>query len=408
MNEAVTNREYNKGNLNRSILMLCWEYPPNVVGGLSRHVSGLSIHLAKLGLNVHVITAGNGDLPKYERINNVHIHRVLPLDSMDKHFFSWVGGLNVAMVQKATELAGEINFDLIHVHDWLTGVAGIVLKEALDLPLLATIHATEYGRNSGIYNEIQRFIHEKEQLLIEKSNFIIVCSNDMKLELISFFNTEQEKIIVIPNGIEIKDQIIKKELSFQPYKDKKVIFSIGRIVEEKGFKTIIKAATIVKDKGYKLFFVIAGKGPLLVRYRQVVKEKGLEEYLAFPGYITDDEKNAYFLYSDIVVFPSLYEPFGIVALESMLLGKPTIVSEVGGLKGIIMNRKTGLYMEPGNAENLLEQIEFLLKNPLKAKEIGLMGQSLVKGLYGWDRIASETNRVFGDVIINNRIEKQKL
>jgi glycogen synthase len=408
MNEAVTNQPYKKGNLNRSILMLSWEYPPNVVGGLSRHVSGLSIHLAKLGLNVHVLTAGNGDLPKYERINHVHVHRVMPLNNMDKHFFSWIGGLNVAMVQKATELANEINFDLIHVHDWLTGVAGIVLKEALDLPLLTTIHATEYGRNSGIYNEIQSFIHEKEQLLIEKSNLIIVCSNDMKLELISVFNIEEEKIVIIPNGIEIKDQIMKQELSFPQHKDKKVIFSVGRIVEEKGFKTLIKAATIVKDKGHKLFFVIAGKGPLLERYRQEVKEKGLRDYLIFTGYITDDEKNAYFLNCDIVVFPSLYEPFGIVALESMLLGKPTIVSEIGGLKGIIMNRKTGLYMEPGNAENLLEQIEFLLKNPIKAKEIGSLGQNLVKGLYGWDRIASETNRVIGDVIIHNRIIKQKL
>jgi glycogen synthase len=391
-------------DVHRSILILCWEYPPNVVGGLSRHVSGISSYLAGLGLNVHVLTAGNGNLPPYDYFNNVHVHRVKPLNYHDKHFFTWIGGLNLAMIYKACELAEEIKFDLIHAHDWLVGVAGIVLKETFDLPLLTTIHGTEYGRNNGIYNEMQRFIHEKEQLLMDQSNLIIVCSHYMKQELVSVFHIHKNKIVVIPNGIEITKGIINQKDFFQNRDDKKIIFSIGRMVEEKGFKTIIKAASIVKDKNLKLIFIIAGKGPMLERYRQEVMKRGLEEFVSFIGYVSDEEKNAYILHSNIVVFPSLYEPFGIVALESMFLGKPTIVSDTGGLKGMVEHMKTGLLMVPGNAESLLQQISFLLQNPKKAAEIGLRGKKLVKGLYGWKRIAAETKRVMDDLIIHDRID----
>jgi glycogen synthase len=390
-----------------TILILSWEYPPNVVGGLSRHVSGLSIHLARLGLNVHVLTAGNENLPSNEIINNVNIHRVKPLNEQDRDFFSWIGGLNLAMAQKAVELSGKMRFDLIHVHDWLVGAAGIVLKESFSIPLLTTIHATEHGRNSGIHNKIQHFIHEKEQQLIENSDQIIVCSQYMEHELITVFKAKKEKMVIIPNGIEVYKGILKSEKFFGNSFNKKMIFSIGRMVEEKGFKTMIKAASIAKENGLNLFFVIAGKGPMLECYRQEVIRRRLEEQLVFIGYITDAEKNSYLLQSDISVFPSLYEPFGIVALESMILGRPTIVSNVGGLKGTVLHMKTGLLMVPGDAESLLEQINFLIENPKKAEEIGLQGRKMVKGLYGWNRIASETMRVIEDVIINKRIFSQQ-
>ena len=405
-NQVLMDEDLKSPSLN--ILILSWEYPPNVVGGLSRHVSGLSIHLAKLGLNVHVLTVGNGDLPQYETINNVHVHRVKPLNEQDRHFFSWIGGLNLAMVQKATELANEIKFNLIHVHDWLVGVAGIVLKESFSLPLLTTIHATEHGRNNGIHNEIQRFIHEKEQQLMKKSDQIIVCSKYMKHELISVFNVQEGKIAIIPNGIEVKKGINKSEIIFPYWKEKKIIFSLGRIVEEKGFMTIINAASLVKERDLNLFFVVAGKGPMLERYRNEVIRRKLREQLAFIGYISDEEKNSYILQSDLTVFPSLYEPFGIVALESMILGKPTIVSNVGGLKGIIGHMDTGLLMVPGDAKSLLEHINFLLDNPKKAEEIGLQGRKMVEGLYGWNRVACETVRAIKDVLINQRIDNQEM
>ncbi|SMQ82880.1 Glycosyltransferase involved in cell wall bisynthesis [Bacillus sp. OV166] len=385
------------------ILMLCWEYPPNIVGGLSRHVFGLSVHLAEKGHEVHVLTAINGNLPSFENMDGVNVHRVKPINQYDDNFLSWIGGLNLAMAFKAEQLAEEIHFDIIHAHDWLVGSASIVLKETLKIPLLATIHATEYGRNNGIHTEMQQFIHKKEQQLICESDQIIVCSDYMKDVLNSIFKAKNDKIAIIPNGIEPVLNELDTEEIFPELKDQKYIFSIGRIVKEKGFETIIEAASIAKEREIDCFFVIAGKGPMLETYRRQINVRNLESHITFVGYVTDEQRNSLIAGSELAVIPSLYEPFGIVVLETMILGKPTIVSNTGGMKGIVKHLHTGLLMTPGDAESMLEQIDFLINHPLKAEEIGKKGRQIVTILYGWKRIASETSRVMEDTVLNKRV-----
>lgn len=384
------------------ILILTWEYPPNVVGGLSRHVYGLSVHLAEQGHEVHVVTAGNACLSAYEIINGVHVHRVTPLNNHDDHFLSWIVGLNLAMSFKGEIIAEDIKFDIVHAHDWLVGTAAITLKEVLSIPLLSTIHATEHGRNNGIHTEMQRFIHQKELQLITESDQVIVCSNYMREELLANFHLSDKKMTIIPNGIEQIDVKLNPNEIYPFIKNRKYIFSVGRIVKEKGFETLIEAAQAAKDKGQDIYFVIAGKGPMLERYRKMVTEKQLDYHIVFIGYVTDEQRNALLVNSEIAVFPSLYEPFGIVALEAMILAKPTIVSETGGLKGIVMDRQTGLLMVPGDAESLLNNINFLLQDNQTAKEIGIKGMKIVKSLYGWKRIASQTVNVMEDTLLNKR------
>jgi glycogen synthase len=384
------------------ILILTWEYPPNVVGGLSRHVYGLSVHLAEQGHEVHVVTAGNDGLSAYEIMNGVHVHRVTPLNNQDDHFFSWIAGLNLAMSFKGEILAEDIKFDIVHAHDWLVGTAAIALKEVLSIPLLSTIHGTEHGRNNGIHTDMQRFIHEKELQLITESDQVILCSNYMREELLANFHISDKKMAIIPNGIDQSDVKVDPNNIYPFIKNRKYIFSVGRIVEEKGFETLIDAAQAAIDRGQDIYFVIAGKGPMLERYRKMVTEKQLDHHIAFIGYVTDEQRNALLANSEIAVFPSLYEPFGIVALEAMILAKPTIVSETGGLKGIVMDRQTGVLMVPGDAESLLDNIDFLLQNPQTAKEIGIKGMKIVKSLYGWKRIAAQTVKVMEDTLLNKR------
>lgn len=385
-----------------NILILTWEYPPNVVGGLSRHVYGLSIHLAQLGHEVHVVTAGNGGLSPYEIMNGVHVHRVTPLNNHDEDFFAWIAGLNLAMSFKTEKLAEELKIDIIHAHDWLVGTAAITLKEVLKIPLLSTIHATEHGRNNGIHTSMQRFIHEKELQLIAQSDQIIVCSNYMKEELLTNFPLSEKKMAIVPNGIEQVEMDVGPNQIYPPIKDRKYVFSVGRMVREKGFETIIEAAQLAKETGRDIYFVLAGKGPMLERYRKEVSDRLLDHYVVFIGYVSEEERNSLLVNSEIAVFPSLYEPFGIVALEAMILSKPTIVSDTGGLKGIVMHKQTGLLMVPGDAESLLANIDFLFQNPDSAKEIGIKGQQIVKSLYGWKRIASQTVKVMEDTLLNKR------
>ncbi|WP_051590889.1 glycosyltransferase family 4 protein [Bacillus sp. UNC438CL73TsuS30] len=382
-----------------NILMLSWEYPPHVVGGLSRHVYGLSVHLAELGHEVHVVSLLRNDLPSYEKINDVHVHRVKPLNEQDEDFLSWIGGLNLAMAFKVAKLANENSFSIIHAHDWLVGTAAIALKDSLSIPLLATIHATEYGRNNGIYTEMQKFIHSKEQQLVSEADQVIVCSEYMVEEVTSIFDAAAEKLAIIPNGV---DMLTKSEESVDfPHnlQDKKYIFSMGRMVKEKGFETIIEAAAIAKELKLEYSFVIAGKGPMLDTYRKLIQEKHLEDKITFIGFVSEQERNTFIQNCEMVVVPSLYEPFGIVALEAMALGKPTIVSKTGGLKGIVKHLQTGMLMAPGDAQSLLEQILFIYKNPKKAAEMAKEGQLVMKSLYSWKRVAIETSRLIEDLLL---------
>lgn len=395
-------------NEHMKILVLSWEFPPYIVGGLARHVHGLTRSLSRKGYEIHVLTAWQNGLLEEEIVDGVFVHRVKPIHENEKDFLKWVGGLNIAISEKAIDLTNVHKFDCIHAHDWLVGSSASVLKGYLDIPLVTTIHATEFGRNNGIYTEMQRFIHEKEKQLVEISDQIIVCSDYMKEEVLKLFNPPLDKLISIPNGIENEPMETDEQtglLDDIPMDfSRKMIFSIGRVVREKGFETIIDAAEILKSTRSDIYFIIAGKGPLLEDYRRQVFERNLADFVYFIGFIDDKKRNALFEECHIAVFPSLYEPFGIVALESMKAGKPTIVSNTGGLKGIVQHLKTGLLMVPGNTESLAEQLLYLLDNEDTAIKIGGNGKKVVESLFSWNRVAEETKRVLEDVKVKGKIK----
>ncbi|KAA9026297.1 glycosyltransferase family 4 protein [Niallia endozanthoxylica] len=388
------------------ILFLTWEFPPCIVGGLSRHVHGLTKSLAKKGHEIHVITTGSDTLPVLEKVDNVIVHRVHPLNVSEKDFLLWIGGLNIAIADKAAALLTDKSFDCIHSHDWLVGAAAVSLKKNLDLPLVTTIHATEYGRNNGIYTEMQRFIHGKERQLVEQSDRVVVCSNFMQEEVLKLFKPTVHKLATIPNGIDCERE---KGQAINPFSaendmdsDRKMIFSIGRMVKEKGFDTLIEAAAILKGLGANICFIIAGKGPMLEVYRRKVVEMQLTDTVRFIGFIDDDKRDALLELCEMAVFPSIYEPFGIVALEAMKAGKPTIVSNTGGLKGIVQHLETGLLIEPENSKNVAEQIMLLLENPEMAMEIGENGKKAIESQYNWKLAAAETVYLYNNILQNRK------
>lgn len=393
-----------KNNEKRRILILSWEYPPHLVGGLSRHVQGLADCLQKMDIEVHVITSNPNGAAEEEMIDGVWIHRVVPLNEQDEGFLSWIGGLNLAMLNKALAMDKIHRFHLIHAHDWLVGAGAIVLRNTIRIPLIVTIHATEYGRNSGIYTELQTFIHEKEQQLITQADSVIVCSEYMKRELNQVFCVPSEKKLhIIPNGTAAKP--VKNDLKalegLPIQKNKRLIFSIGRIVKEKGFDTILEAAQKMKSHFPDVYFIIAGKGPLLDQYRRMAERLQLQNQLFFVDYVSDEQKSALYNICSIAVFPSRYEPFGIVALEAMQAGKPTIVSNTGGLKEIVQHKKSGMLMTPGSSESLIEQIKYLLENASDAEQIGRSGKKRVEVIFSWDRMAEETVKVYEELLIHN-------
>lgn len=398
------NNPFAQGGSKKKILILSWEYPPNIIGGLGTHVAGLAETLAKQ-YEVHVITSQdmNQELVDEQVSPSLYVYRVKPLHQREKNFITWIGGLNISMWEKALDLAANHHFELIQGHDWLIGAAATAIKTELGIPLVTTMHATEHGRNGGIYTEMQKFIHEKEQQLINASDSVIVCSEYMKTEVSSLFAVSENKLNVIPNGIKLENNQpalnSAEELGLDP--NKKTVFALGRMVKEKGFETLLEAATRLKIKDIQ--FVLAGAGPMFNEYKQYIAANGLSDKVHLIGYLPEDRKNGFFQVADIVVIPSHYEPFGIVALESLCFEKPTIVSNTGGLKGIVEHGKTGMLMEPGNTESMLEQLQFLIDDPLMALEIGKNGRAIVEKLFGWNRVGDETSRVFEEAILNKRM-----
>ncbi|BCB04821.1 glycosyltransferase [Bacillus sp. KH172YL63] len=388
-----------------AVLILSWEYPPNIVGGLSRHVYDLANNLVKKGKHVHVLTTKANDALSLEVMEGVTVHRVHPLHPYEEDFFKWVFDLNQAFIHYASDLIREERISHLHAHDWIVSTSAMKLKEYFSLPLITTIHATEHGRNQGIYTELQHKIHREEQLLVKASDHLIVCSEHMKDEIKSLFTIEAP-IAVIPNGVELE----KLDQS-SPYEMKKTstpyFFSIGRMVHEKGFDTIIRVAARLKDEGVDTSFVIAGKGPMLEHYRQMVAERNLMDMVSFVGYISDRERNDYLKNCLAVIFPSLYEPFGIVALEAMAFRKGVVASNTGGLKSIVKHDSTGLLFEPNQDHSLYAQVVSLIEDPTKSEKLGEHGFKLAQSMFSWDRIADQTIHVYEDVILQFKVEGLK-
>ena len=184
------------------ILMLTWEYPPRVVGGISRVVYDLSHRLIKDGHEVTVVTYRDGEVPYYEDDKGVKVYRVDNYMIQPNNFIDWILQLNFNMVERASQIIAEQGkFDVIHAHDWLVANAAKTLKHSFDIPIVATIHATEAGRNSGIREPNQKYINDTEWMLTYEANEVIVNSNYMKSEVQRLFGLPFEKINVVANGI---------------------------------------------------------------------------------------------------------------------------------------------------------------------------------------------------------------
>lgn len=382
--------------------MLSWEFPPKVVGGIARHVHDLSLALVKQGYHVHVVTCGEKGLPDTEIMDGVMVHRVSMDHPATPDFITWVMQLNINMVGKAAELQGEgISFDLIHAHDWLVAYAGKALKDAWRLPMIATIHATEYGRNNGLHNDLQRYISDVEWWLGYESWRVICCSKYMWDELQRVFQIPVDKLKIIPNGV--YPEIFETEQDVQEVRrryaadDEKIVFHVGRIVREKGLGVLVEAIPHVLHHYPQTKFVIAGKGPYTEELKMRCRELGIYHRVYFAGYIDDQTRNALFRTADVAVFPSLYEPFGIVAIEGMAARVPVVVTDTGGMSEIVHHGVNGLKAFTNNPYSLGDNILWILNHPDHAKQMMENAWKDVRAIYDWNLIATETAKVYTDV-----------
>lgn len=389
------------------ILMLSWEYPPGNIGGLGQHVADLTQALVRLGVEVHVVCPATDNAPDFEKRQGVYVYRVQPYPLSTPDYVSWVLQLNIALLEKSVELLNSVRrFELIHAHDWLVAHASRALKHSYQLPLVATVHATEHGRNHGLHNDVQRFIGSVDWWLTYEAWRVICCSYYMQEELQRVLQLPGDKIQLIRNGVNRQDfqvdEALKDELpafrSRYAHPDEKIIFYVGRLVHEKGVQLLLDAAPRILAAYPKCKFVIAGQGPNENYLKQKTWEMGTQSQFYFTGYIDDSTRNCLYQCADVAVFPSLYEPFGIVALEAMAAGAPVIVPDTGGISELINSGFDGLKFNTGSVESLAHQIIQLLGQPQLMEQFRQQAYKKVVNLFSWDHIASQTITLYKQVL----------
>jgi len=385
------------------ILMLSWEYPPRIVGGISRVVYDLAQKLGEQGHEVHVITCWEPGSKETEKDKNVFVHRVFSYDVSNCNFITWVLQLNFALVERANRIISDIGkVDIIHAHDWIVGFAAKVLKYSYSIPLVCTIHATENGRNWGLHDDTQRYISSVEWLLTYESWKVIVNSDYMKNEVMQTFQLPEDKVKVIFNGVDLnKFDGYDKDIEFRnkyAMPNEKIVFFVGRLVNEKGVHVLIDAIPKILQYYNDAKFVIAGKGPQMDYLVNKTKEMNIAHKVVFTGYISEIDLMKLYKCVDVAVFPSLYEPFGIVALEGMVANVPVVVSDVGGLGGIVDHGNDGMKAYTGNANSLADNILEILHNTQKAEEMKKKAYEKVNNIYNWDLISHESMEVYKSII----------
>lgn len=394
------------------IVMLTWEYPPRIVGGIARHVEELSWALAAQGHTIHVITCEFAGAAPEEQYNGVWIHRVSPY-SPTNDFVHWVQQLNAAMHDHAVVLLRQWLTDvpdtkrlsqkdavILHSHDWVAAFSGIRLKHAFRLPLVATIHATEHGRNQGIWTDQQRYIASVEQQLITEAWRVIVCSEFMRGEVQRVLAAPWDKVDVVPNGIRSEkmhfafseEEARAFRLQYAAPWESLIVFS-GRMVREKGAHLLVEALWRLRADGLPVKLVIVGGGDRS-HLEHRAHELGIASNVYFTGFVPDDVLLRLYRVADAACFPSLYEPFGIVALEAMAAGTPVVVSDAGGLAEIVEHDRTGTVVWRDNVESLAWGLRRVLTDREHAREMARRAQAVVADRFNWDRVAHQTNEVY--------------
>ena len=393
------------------VLMFSWEYPPNSVGGLGKHVLELVPALARLGTEVHLITPRRAGGAAREEICPVAggrastVYRV-EVPSPAGNFFDLAQATNAPLEDFARELwASEGPFDVIHAHDWLVAFSAVALKNAFKAPLLATIHATEYGRCRGnIQSPMSHAINGTEWWLTYEAWRVICCSHFMANEIRTALQAPADKIDVIPNGVETKRFDALDDADLSDFRanyaapDEPIVFYVGRVVYEKGVHLLVEAMPRVLQEKPGARLVVAGTGDSLSFARQRAIDLGVADRCLFTGFIPDADRDRLFRVADVAAFPSLYEPFGIVALEAMAAKTPVVAADVGGLSEVVQHEETAITVYPNNVDSLAWGILRVLDDPAAAKARVQTAYRMVADSFNWGAIAQQTGDVYGRVV----------
>jgi glycogen(starch) synthase len=387
------------------VMMFTWEFPPRVIGGISPHVYFLSKSLVKEDAKVYVVTCDFPGAPAHEVIEGVEVYRIDSYKNPAPDFATWVYLMNLNMQKEAAAIVNKLGnkIDVFHAHDWLVATAGIGLKHVFRKPLLVTMHSTEIGRRDGLHTNTERMIHETEAWLTYEAWKVICCSGYMVSHVRWAFGLPEDKLVMVPNGVNTHVYKSAETGDCGGFRTKfalpeeKIVLYVGRLVYEKGIHILINAVPKVLER-VNAKFIIVGSGYMKEQLLNIVRSMRLEHKVLFMGFVDDETLLRLQKCADVSVVPSLFEPFGIVALEAMAAKSPVVVSDTGGLSEIVDHDVTGFKAYPNNPDSLAWGIIKILLDEPYSNYIRENAYRKVQEKYDWEKIAQQTKRIYEGVL----------
>ncbi|WP_018682225.1 glycosyltransferase family 4 protein [Actinokineospora enzanensis] len=396
------------------VLMLSWEYPPVVVGGLGRHVHAIARHLAAAGHEVVVLCrheAGTDAVTHptedagHEGVRVIRVAEDPTHLVFEQDLVAWTLAMGHGMIRAGLSLLREWRPDVVHAHDWLVTHPAVALSEQARVPLVATLHATEAGRHSGWLSQpLNQQVHSVEWWLANRADALITCSSAMRAEASHLFDVDPTTITVIHNGIEPRDwrippRAVRAARAEHSPDGAPLLLFFGRLEWEKGVHDLVAALARVRKSHPGTRLVVAGRGSQTTALEELSRKLRVRRAISFVGHLSDTELVAALCAADAVVLPSRYEPFGIVALEAAAAGAPLVASTAGGLGEVVVEGETGLSFPPGDVDALTTAIRRVLNDPAAARKRARVAKNRLPIDFDWARIAEATAAVYREAVV---------
>lgn len=379
--------------------MLSWEYPPSATGGMAAHVDGLSHALQRSGHDVALITRRAPGSAPDSVVAGVRILRAdVEMPWLPDDPIAAVASGNHAFVAISSALA-DWRPDIVHAHDWGVAWAADVLASLSAAPIVTTLHGTERGRHGGhLAPGTPTDINSVEWWQAARSARVITSTKLLVQDILDGFEIDPALVTRIPGGIDPAWWESSSSDEPEPEARSTMVLAWGRVRYEKGFQVLARAVGSLRSQLTGLECMIAGRGSYLPELQSQIDIAGAGDLIQLPGFLTDNELRAAIHRAGCVVIPSLYEPFGVVALEALAGGAPLIVADTGGLAELVGGTGAALMFEPGNSDDLARCIEQVLTDTDQADEMVRRGHELLQASYSWDAIAARTVSVYDDAL----------
>jgi len=391
------------------VLLVSWEYPPVVVGGLGRHVHALARELAAAGHEVVVLSrqpTGSDAATHPTADTTVGGVRVLRAaeDPMHLEFardlVAWTLAMGHTLVRTALTRLGDWRPDVVHAHDWLVAHPATTLADVLGVPLVATVHATEAGRHSGwLPGPLNRAVHSAEWALANRADAVITCSRAMRTEVARLFDLDPAAIHVVHNGIDARGWRVRRDRAaavrerYAPGPGPVLAF-VGRLEYEKGVQDLLAALPWIRRRHPGTRLLVAGTGTQREFLAAEVARLRVGRAVTFTGHLPDRDLAALLVAADAVVLPSRYEPFGIVALEAAAAGATLVASTAGGLGELVVEGETGWSFPPADVPALAAAVGRALSAPAEARTHARRARARLRTEFAWAHIAARTVELY--------------